>query len=72
MTKDNSDEEKQKLSIFSFPKDQEIRRKWIRAIPRDNWEPTSNSGVCQHHFKPDDFVLYRTDTMNVGKTKKQL
>ena len=39
-------------------------RKWIRAIPPDNWEPSTNSGVCQHHFKPDDFVFDQTTYTN--------
>ena len=57
--------------MFSFPENQELRRKWMRAIPRDNWEPTSNSGVCKQHFKPDDLALERTDTNERRKKKKE-
>ena len=57
--------------MFSFPENQELRRKWMRAIPRDNWEPTSNSGVCKQHFKPDNLALERTDTNEWRKKKKE-
>ena len=33
----------------------------MRAIPRDDWEPTSNSGVCKRHFIPDNLLLERTE-----------
>ena len=69
---DQKDEKQTKKSIFSFPKDYESRQKWIRATPRENWEPTQNSGVCPHHFKPDDFVLGRTDTNECRKNKKEV
>ena len=41
----------QKVSIFSFPQDVKMCRKWARAIPRGNWNPVTNSGVCQLHLK---------------------
>ena len=43
----------------------------MRAIPRDSWEPTSNSGVCKQHFKLDDLALERTDTNERRKKKKE-
>ena len=67
---DSSSEEKRKLAVFSLPKHEDIRRKWIRPIPRDNWEPSTNSGVCQHHFKPGDFVFNRTATNEKCKKNK--
>lgn len=42
------------VSIFKFPKDPNLRNAWIRAIPRDNWEPSANSVVCIKHFHPAD------------------
>ena len=62
--------EKRKLSVCSFSKHEEIGRKWIRAIPRDNWEPLMNFGDCQHHYKPDDFVFDRPDTNEKHKKNK--
>ena len=43
----------------------------MRAIPRDDWEPTSSSGVCKRHFKPADLVLERTDTNERRKKKRE-
>mgnify|MGYP000915886382 CR=1 FL=1 len=48
---------------FLFPKDQEIRLKWRKAIHHQGiskahhqlWSPTSISRVCAKHFTPDDF-----------------
>lgn len=34
-----------KVRIFRFPKDEELRQKWIRAIPRENFLPTENTRV---------------------------
>ena len=51
--KKNVQENQQKISIFSYPQDVEIRRKWVQAIPCDKWEPVENSGAL--HFKLDDF-----------------
>ena len=38
------------VSLFRFPKNEIIRQKWIKAIPRKNWSVTQNHRVCAHHF----------------------
>ena len=68
--KKNVQENLQKISIFSFTQDAEIRRKWIQAIPRDKWEPVENSGGCELHFKLDDFQQQRVDSNERRKRKK--
>ncbi|KAH9383528.1 hypothetical protein HPB48_025100 [Haemaphysalis longicornis] len=45
-----------KVRIFRFPKDEELRQKWIRAIPRENYLPTENTRVCELHFHPEDIT----------------
>ena len=44
--------------VFCFPKDKEIRRKWVEALGRPNIrEDNCNySGVCELHFLPADFI----------------
>ncbi|XP_043251504.1 uncharacterized protein LOC122396851 [Colletes gigas] len=42
------------ISVFLFPKDEELRKKWIAAIPRKHWTPTKYSAVCSLHFGEDD------------------
>lgn len=34
-----------KVRVFNFPKDGELRRKWIRAIVREDFVPTNHSRV---------------------------
>ena len=41
-----------------FPKDIDIRKKWIIAIKRDKWSPSERSVVCRAHFKDDDYISY--------------
>lgn len=38
------------LSFYRLPKSQEKRRKWIAAIGRLNWNPTSETWLCSSHF----------------------
>lgn len=36
--------------LFSFPKDQEDARHWVKNINRAGWEPKKNSRICSKHF----------------------
>ena len=38
------------VTVFKFPTDEELCKKWIKNIPRDNWVPTKYSAVCVKHF----------------------
>lgn len=44
------------ISMFSFPKSEEAKRKWLRAIPRDNWSPSQYSTVCAKHFCDSEII----------------
>ena len=46
-------------SIFLFPKDEELREKWMVAIPRKNWTPSKYSAVCSLHFTETDIERYQ-------------
>lgn len=35
----------EKVQVFSFPKDEVLRTKWLRAIPRKDFVPTENNKV---------------------------
>lgn len=56
-TKEHAEEN---VSVFRFPKDPEIRAKWIRMIPREGLEVGDKTVVCEKHFVPE-FIL-RVDT----------
>ena len=47
------------ISVFKFPKNEDLRKKWIAQVrrTRDKWNgPTSNSAVvCSDHFTADCF-----------------
>ena len=38
-------------SAFSFPKDEQRRQQWMRAIHRKDFTPTENTIVCSKHFE---------------------
>lgn len=56
----NSSIKKQGRSIttFSFPKNEEKRKLWIRAIPRSNWVPCKTAVVCCKHFFAADIISH--------------
>ena len=54
------------ISLHKFPSDAEEKKKWIRAIPRADQEPSNNSRCCSLHFKPTDFETERNDYWNPG------
>ncbi|CAC5413894.1 unnamed protein product [Mytilus coruscus] len=46
---------------YVFPKDEKLKKKWIKAIRRNSdknkyWKPSKSSVVCRFHFKPTDFI----------------
>ena len=57
-----SNASKEKISLYKFPKDENMRQKWIRAIPRKDWIPTDSHRVCAKHFHKDDFVVASADS----------
>ncbi|CAH1971001.1 unnamed protein product [Acanthoscelides obtectus] len=58
------------VSTFSFPKEQELLEKWIRAIPRKDWIPTKSSAVCANHFCDSDIVRFSEFTLPNGQINK--
>lgn len=46
----------EKTQLFKIPSEHTVRRKWLDAIPRQDWVVTNNHRVCARHFTPDDFV----------------
>lgn len=43
-----------RVSVFSFPSDEEMKQKWISAIPRSNLKLSKASKVCELHFHECD------------------
>ena len=38
------------LSFHRFPKDPELRKRWISAVNRKDWQPSKYSRICSAHF----------------------
>uniref|UniRef100_A0A8C5AKF4 THAP-type domain-containing protein n=1 Tax=Gadus morhua TaxID=8049 RepID=A0A8C5AKF4_GADMO len=38
------------LIFYSLPTEKSRRDKWLAAIRRDHWAPTSHSLLCSEHF----------------------
>ena len=46
------------ISFHRFPhKNQQLLKKWIQAIARENWQPTQYSYICGVHFEDSCFVV---------------
>lgn len=43
------------ISFHRFPSNQVLRQKWVDAVNRANWTPTSSSYLCSHHFQDTCF-----------------
>lgn len=44
--------------IYRFPKDPILRKKWIIATKRKNFDPSKSAVLCSRHFLVEDFVIY--------------
>ena len=57
----------QNVSLFCFPRDPALRKRWTRELQRtrDQWSgPTEHSVLCSDHFKEDCF---ETETLLAPK-----
>ncbi|KAG8182237.1 hypothetical protein JTE90_024170 [Oedothorax gibbosus] len=46
------------VSVFKFPKDERLKSEWMRKIPRQDFEPSQRSVVCEKHFHDDCIIRY--------------
>lgn len=44
------------VSVFQFPKDEEIKKLWCRKIPRADFKPGKRAVVCEKHFR-DEMII---------------
>ncbi|GBL73880.1 hypothetical protein AVEN_230826-1 [Araneus ventricosus] len=58
--------ESNKVTVFGFPNDERLRKKWLHAIPRKDFNITKDSKVCEKHFK--DGEVMRNSTFYNEKT----
>ena len=60
----------EKIAMFRFPSDKEFCRKWIKAIPRKNFNVTNATRICAKHFTEDDFETTSTDQCKSRQQKR--
>ncbi|XP_068086513.1 THAP domain-containing protein 2-like [Anabrus simplex] len=41
------------IGFHRFPKDPDLRARWMKAVKRKNWVPGVHSVICTKHFSPD-------------------
>ena len=49
---------KERVSVFSFPKDEILKLQWIRKIPNQNLNVTKYSFICETHFTQNEISRY--------------
>jgi len=49
---------KETVFKFSAPKDLNLRTKWAKAIPRQDYVVNDNTYVCEKHFIEDDIIRF--------------
>ncbi|KAF6210090.1 hypothetical protein GE061_015846 [Apolygus lucorum] len=45
------------ISFHTFPKDPELRQKWVIATKRKDFSPTRDTRLCSMHFSADAYQL---------------
>ena len=50
------------IPLFRFPKDEECRKKWMNAIPRQQWTLSDSHRVCAKHFSDDNIQYVSVDS----------
>jgi sulfur relay (sulfurtransferase) DsrC/TusE family protein len=62
--------ERLETTFHKFPDDDEQKTRWIKAISREDFIPTSYSRVCGLHFVPQDFISESQDQKQTRKRKR--
>ena len=61
----------ERTTVFSFPKEQILRKRWIKFINRKNWEPTPSSFICMKYFEEIYYRKSKNDKRyRIAKTLK--
>ena len=61
-----AEHDQEKVSIFRFPKDPELRAKWIRLIPRENLFVHDKTVACEKHFAQQFIIRFDSVTRTDG------
>ena len=59
-----------KNSLFKFPKDEAMKKKWLRNIKRDDFQPSKCSRICSLHFLPEFIKKTKVQKLDNGQTEE--
>ena len=51
---------RRKYNGIFFPKEEELKKRWIRFVNRKDWEPNSSSYICIKHFEEKHYEKDKT------------
>lgn len=46
------------ITTFVFPRDENLKQKWLHAMSLDDFQPSLSSVVCCKHFTDNDIIRY--------------
>nr|CAI5819885.1 unnamed protein product [Callosobruchus analis]CAI5870438.1 unnamed protein product [Callosobruchus analis] len=52
-------------SVFRFPKNDELKSKWLAAIPGKNWFPSKEAVICGSHFGISEILTAKAQFFKV-------
>ena len=58
-----------RITFHTYPRDQDLREKWISANPRKDFKPSNTATLCSLHFRDSDFVEKHSDS-NLRRRRK--
>ncbi|PAA94070.1 hypothetical protein BOX15_Mlig022091g1 [Macrostomum lignano] len=58
------------VSYYAFPKDTNLRQRWLRAIPNADLNASEFQRVCSKHFTESDFVKSSSDANQRRKKRR--
>ena len=54
----NYESKEDHIKIYKFPRNNDLKQKWLSAIPATTKGPTDNMGVCAKHWPPGSKMYY--------------
>lgn len=60
------------VSFHTYPKDSDLRSKWVTAVRRKNFVPSKHAVLCSDHFTVDSFVEHVSGRPLLETAKRKL
>lgn len=53
------------LISIRFPKNIQLKSQWVKAVGRDDWQPSKTSRLCSKHFVAEHFFKSRSGRLKL-------